>query len=220
MNTQQDFELTAEEIAEWKTFLAHYSVGINHDLGINMNRSDFAVLNEPSAIKDYLLQIKKLSIYVKNDDYIPKLPNSFRYVSNLEYLSFCNCPFKTLPEQIGQLTKLKELEINACDLISLPESIGQLTQLEKLEIAFCDKLVALPENIGKLTGLKGLAIRGLPIIKLPEIIWQLDNLQELYIGDFEKLSSIPKSIGQLNNLQGYILVIVKNYLLFPKALGN
>ena len=222
MNTQQDFELTAEEIAEWKTFLAHHSVGINHDLGINMNRSDFAVLNEPSAIKDYLLQIKKLSIYVKDedDDYIPKLPNSFRYVSNLEYLSFCNCPFKTLPEQIGQLTKLKELEINAFDLISLPESIGQLTQLEKLEIAFCDKLVALPENIGKLTGLKGLAIRGLPIIKLPEIIWQLDNLQELYIGDFEKLSSIPKSIGQLNNLQGLYIGDCEKLSSIPESIGK
>ena len=187
MNTQQDFELTAEEMAEWKTFLAHHSVAINpadkrQDAYSIMQKPDFSVLNEPSAVKDYLLQIKKLSIYLRpiDIDYgdTPKFPNSFQYLTNLEYLILGKLPFATLSEQfteqIGQLTKLKELEIDNCDLISLPESIGQLTQLEKLKIDYCHFLTTLPESIVNLKQLTLFEVTGCArLVDIPQNIQQL-----------------------------------------------
>ena len=217
MNTQQDFELTAEEIAEWKTFLAHYSVGINHDLGINMNRSDFAVLNEPSAIKDYLLKIEQLEIYD-----IKKLPNNIQYLTNLKYLSFCNCPFKTLPEQIGQLDNLQKLEISCFDkLSSLPERIGQLDNLHELHISHCEKLSSIPESIGRLNNLQELHISSCEkLSSIPEQIGQLDNLQKLEISYCDKLSSLPEQIGQLKNLQELHISFCYKLSSLPERIGQ
>ncbi|MBP3220887.1 MAG: DUF1963 domain-containing protein [Neisseriaceae bacterium] len=217
MNTQQDFELTAEEMAEWKTFLAHYSVGINHDLGINMNRSDFAVLNEPSAIKDYLLKIEQLEIYD-----IKKLPNNIQYLTNLKYLSFCNCPFKTLPEQIGQLDNLQKLEISCFDkLSSLPERIGQLDNLHELHISHCEKLSSIPESIGRLNNLQELHISSCEkLSSIPEQIGQLDNLQKLEISYCDKLFSLPEQIGQLKNLQELHISFCYKLSSLPERIGQ
>ena len=54
MNTQQDFELTVQEIEELKKFLAYPDVRINS----SAKKPDFSVLNEPLAMKNYLLKIK------------------------------------------------------------------------------------------------------------------------------------------------------------------
>ena len=200
MNTQQDFELTAEEIDELKKFLANPNVTIG-----NANKKpDFSQMTTQEEIKKYLTQVKKIFIYGYTFS-IDKLANSIQYLTQLENLTLYGCrTLTTLPESMGQLKNLRFLSIYECGIKKLPESIVELTELTELYVNSCANLAELPENIGKLNQLKKLSIsgKGKTILNhLPDSIQELTKLKKLHISQLSELISIPNGIGQLAELK-------------------
>ncbi|MBP3221984.1 MAG: DUF1963 domain-containing protein [Neisseriaceae bacterium] len=209
MNTQQDFELTAEEIDELKKFLAYPDVRINS----SAKKPDFSVLNEPLAMKNYLLKIRNLGVtwnsfaflFGSDDDEIIKLPDSIQYLTNLEHLWFFHLPFETLPEQIGQFKKLRRLDLFGCAISTLPESIGQLSELTELHIDSCQALQTLPNQIGQLKKLRTLHLYKSGITTLPESIGELSELTQLNLNGCFNLCHLPNGMAKLNQLKKMVI---------------
>ncbi|MBO4576850.1 MAG: DUF1963 domain-containing protein, partial [Neisseriaceae bacterium] len=208
MNTQQDFELTVNEINELKKFLAYPDVRINS----SAKKPDFSVLNEPLAMKNYLLKIKNLGVtwsafanFFGGDDEIIELPNSIQYLTNLEHLWFFHMPFESLPEQIGQFRKLRRLDLFGCAVSTLPESIGQLSELTELHIDGCQALQTLPEKIGQLKKLRTLRLYKSGITTLPESIGELSELTQLYLNACFNLSHLPNGMAKLNQVKKMVI---------------
>ena len=200
MNTQQDFELTAEEIDELKKFLARQDITINN----TDKKPDFSALNELLEIKQYLQTIKTLFVYGVTVG-ISKLPNSIQYLTQLEDLTlYCCRSLTTLPETIGQLKNLRRLHINLCDIKKLPDSIVALKELTELHIISPD-LSELPENIGELNKIQKLSISGrmgtTTLNHLPDSIKNLTDLKKLHISGLPYLTALPDSMGELTALK-------------------
>lgn len=232
MNTQQDFELTAEEIDELKKFLAHPNVTI----GKANKKPDFSQMTTQAEIKKYLTQIKNIFIYGYTFG-ISELPSSIQYFTQLESLTLYGCrTLTTLPESMGQLKKLRFLSIYECGIKKLPESIVELTELTELYVNSCANLAELPENIGKLNQLKKLSISGKTYLDtsgsvwkeiitttlnhLPESIGQLTKLKKLHISNLPELTALPNSMGQLIELKNLEIQNCKKLSSLPASIAQ
>lgn len=225
METQADFELTAEEINELKALFYPPSYGKRWRYPATF--PDFLQLTDPEKIKQCLLNITQLRL-VNRDD-LHCIPESIQYLRNLNYLDISSCQYITtlpenivqlkqleyfdlncpnltmLPENIGQLSNLRTLSIHHHKITVLPESIGYLHKLEKLKL-FCNQLSTLPEQIGKLQTLSELSLFNCNnLITLPENIGELTQLEKLYLLNCSKLSFLPERIGELNQLKELFL---------------
>ena len=219
MNTQQDFELTVQEIDELKKFLARQDITINN----TDKKPDFSALNELSEIKQYLSTIKTLFVYGVTVG-ISKLPNSIQYLTQLEDLMlYCCRSLTTLPETIGQLKNLRRLDINLCDIKKLPDSIVGLKELTELHIISPD-LSELPENIGELNKIQKLSISGrmgtTTLNHLPDSIKNLTDLKKLHISGLPYLTALPDSMGELTALKYLEVWQCKNLSSLPASISQ
>ena len=107
MNTQADFELTAEEMAELKTLLELKAGTMSWDNGVSFNlRRKLVAITDPIQFKKRLSELKSLNL-VDENLINNSLPDSIRYLSNLEWLSIRGKLLKKLPESIVELKQLR-----------------------------------------------------------------------------------------------------------------
>ena len=116
-----------------------------------------------------------LYIAESEDKKLIEIPDSIKYLTNLEALSLPGHKLTSLPDSLGNLTNLKTLGLGSNQLTSLPDWIVNLTNLIFLDLSG-NQLTSLPDSLGNLT-----------------------NLKRLYLSD-NQLTSLPKSIGNLTNL--------------------
>ena len=214
MNTQQDFELTANEINELKRLL-------KSTIGDGYYFKDFLPLTDPKKIKQYLPKITQL--YLQPRKGLLVLPATFKYLRNLETLALdyslvageakqheqnILSNLSVLSEHIGQLNQLHTLSIADNQMTMLPENIGQLKQLQTLHLG-CPNLIELPESIGQLQQLQTLSLSFVALScgifdgklkTLPDSIEKLHNLRKLEITSYPHLT-FPESFWQLNQLE-------------------
>ncbi|CDP11744.1 unnamed protein product [Coffea canephora] len=140
--------------------------------------------------------------------------------SQLQYLTFIDCPTLTLPlprmpslkklcvvycgpnvawASISNLTSLQCLIIESIEGLScFPEEMLQnLSLLESLDIGAIKDLRALPRNLACLTALKTLTVRECPKL---ESLRGLASLQELHIEKCYNLESLPMGTKALKSL--------------------
>ena len=130
------------------------------------------------------------------------MPKEIRYLTRLEYLSWCG-NLVTLPKEIGLLTKLRVLNLNINRIISLPKEFSCLTNLIEFDLS-ANGLTTIPKEVYSLTRLRILKLIDNNLASIPKEIVQLINLQTLDLAA-NQLISIPKEIMQLINLQKLIL---------------
>ncbi|MBQ9682460.1 MAG: DUF1963 domain-containing protein [Neisseriaceae bacterium] len=217
METQADFELTAEEMAELKALLEVKAGTSYYDNGTSFNlRRKLVAITDPVEFKKCLSELKSLNL-VDANLINNALPDSIRYLSNLVCLSISSKLLKKFPENIKQLPKLKKLMLFCVQLTVLPECIDELSNLTELHLA-CPNLIMLPESIGKLSNLSRLYINA-SINNLPESFGQLSNLKSFHLYN-ANLTALPESIGQLHNLQELYLGGCDELLSLPESIAH
>ena len=229
MKTQADFELTAEEMAELKALLELKAGTMSWDNGVSFNlRRKLVAITDPIQFKKRLSELKSLNL-VDENLINNSLPDSIRYLSNLEWLSIHGKLLKKLPESIVELKQLRTLHISgsfrslewiSSELSELPKNIGQLKNLEELHLQGCHSIKELPESMMQLNNLKKLSLSSCQnLITLPENIGQLNNLQELHIRN-TNIFRLPESIGQLHNLKTFYLSDCENLTELPESIAG
>ncbi|MBQ9681836.1 MAG: DUF1963 domain-containing protein [Neisseriaceae bacterium] len=236
METQADFELTAEEMAELKALLELKAGTMSWYNGVSFNlRRKLVAITDPVEFKKCLSELKSLNL-VDENLINNSLPDSIRYLSNLEWLSIHGKLLKKLPESIVELKQLDTLHIFgsfhriqendfrfervSSELSELPKNIGQLKNLEELNLNNCHSIKELPESMTQLNNLKRLFLSDCKnLITLPENIGQLNNLQKLDIRN-TNIFRLPESIGQLHNLREFYLSDCKNLTELPESIAG
>ncbi|XP_027155493.1 putative disease resistance protein RGA1 [Coffea eugenioides] len=156
---------------------------------------------------------------------VPGTPGVF---SQLQSLSFKDCPMLTLPlprmlslkelcvdscpnmawVSISNLTALKELTIkHSPELEPLPEEgLRGLASLQELHLVRCYNLVSLSMGTKALKSLTRLCINGSHATALPEEVKNFPALQKLELENFRNLTSLPDWFGDhLTSLQDLTL---------------
>ncbi|XP_027181795.1 putative disease resistance protein RGA1 [Coffea eugenioides] len=156
---------------------------------------------------------------------VPGTPGVF---SQLQSLSFKDCPMLTLPlprmlslkelcvdscpnmawVSISNLTALKELTIkHSPELEPLPEEgLRGLASLQELHLVRCYNLVSLSMGTKALKSLTRLCINGSHAAALPEEVKHFPALQKLELENFRNLTSLPDWFGDhLTSLQDLTL---------------
>ncbi|MBR7002866.1 MAG: DUF1963 domain-containing protein, partial [Neisseriaceae bacterium] len=218
MNTQQDFELTAQEIVELKALFK--SLISSHFW------SDLYPLTDPKEVKQYLAKITHLDLQPQPNKGFITLPTSIKHFTNLEILDLNETSVRNnerhyqsillnltvLSENIKYLNKLHTLSISDQILTLLPEHIGQLKQLKTLNLSGLN-LTTLPESIGELKQLQTLTLSFNPLLSngivFPDSIGELCNLKKLELlfpitlalKSAEENLTFPENFWQLNQLE-------------------
>jgi Leucine-rich repeat (LRR) protein len=84
---------------------------------------------------------------------IKRLPESMKYLTNLEELDLGRNGMKTVPPQIAFLHNLKKLVLDANEIHEIPAFVGNLKNLQELSVCANPK-VKLPESLSVIKGLK------------------------------------------------------------------
>lgn len=167
-------------------------------------------------------QIEKLYIEWTN---LKKVPDSLKYLTNLEKLELINCGQIRNIDVICNLSNLKEAHFNQIGIERIPKDIAQLKELEIFEISLYndqDRLSnpILPETFAELKKLKKLIFHNcyLNASRLPEYISNIKNLEILEMLRTNLL--LPRSIAGLSQLKE--LTIRENTALnaLPEDIGQ
>lgn len=229
METQADFELTAEEIAELKALLELKANTSSCDNGVSFNlRRKLVAITDPVKFKKCLSELKSLDL-VDENLINNTLPDSIRYLSNLEWLSISGEKLTKLPESTIQLHNLRHIIISgsfsansfqflSSGLTQLPENIGQFKQLEQIRLVKCNNIKGLPESIGELSNLKELFLACENLTMLPESISKLNHLQKLTIKG--NIIRLPENIGKLYTLKELHLFDCNSLTTLPENIGQ
>ncbi|KPM02969.1 lap4-like protein [Sarcoptes scabiei] len=162
----------------------------------------------PEDIFRYSRTLEELFLDANHIRILPKLPNNFGSLINLESLELRDNLIKKLPPTLSMLVHLERLDLGANDFTELPEMIGQLPNLQELWLDQ-NELSTLPKDIGRLKRLTCLDVSDNRLEYLPEEIAGCESLTDLHLSQ-NLLESLPDGIGQLNRLT--ILKIDQNRL--------
>lgn len=113
---------------------------------------------------------------------LTELPDSIKYLVNLEALGLPGHKLTSLPDSLGNLKNLKTLGLGSNQLTSLPNWIGNLKNLIYLDLSG-NELTSLPDSIGDLTKLKRLYLSQNQLTSLPKSIGNLTNLTVISLRD-------------------------------------
>ena len=202
-STMTDADLSAEDLA-----LIHEDNWLNNDIA-NERGKTLATL----TLDDFLSYV----ILRKSWSNINSIPDSIKFMTNLQELEFSGNGLTSLPESIGNLTKLWQLDCSYNQLTSLPKSIWNITNLAVLTCRD-NQLTSLPESIGNLTNLISLDCSQNSLRNLPDSIGNLTNLTYLDC-TLTNITSLPDSIGNLTKPTS--LNCANNGLTsLPESIGN
>ena len=203
-----------------------YSIMTDDDL----SEEDRALMHEDNWLNNYVAERRGKTfdtltladfLGVKRLDYssskITTIPNSIKFMSNLDYIYLYNNHLTTLPPEIGNLTKLTTVYLLNSTLTTLPPEIGNLTNLDYLYID-STLLTSLPPEIGNLTKLTILYLKNNQLKTLPPEIGNLTKLTNLTLTK-NKITTIPPEIGNLTNLKTLTLDQNQITTLLPE-IGN
>ncbi|KAI8893392.1 hypothetical protein BC833DRAFT_298443 [Globomyces pollinis-pini] len=143
------------------------------------------------------------------------IPNSFRYLTNLEKLVFSFAFSETyIPDFIGDLTKLRILRLNGNNVTGdIPDIFSNFHALENLDLSF-NRLSSSLSSIQNLVNLTTLNLSFNRFTGLiPSFIGDFTSLTELSLDYNEFIGLVPKSIQDLPNLS---YISVKNNQLVGK----
>lgn len=158
----------------------------------------------PESIR-YMSELQSLDVSSNN---LEELPECVGSLSALESLDVSNNDLEELSECVGNLSKLQSLDVSNNNLTELPERVGNLSALQSLNISF-NYLAELPEFIGNLSALQSLNVEGNQLPELPECIGDLSVLRSLNAA-FNRLTGLPDTVGNLSALRH--LDVSSNYL--------
>lgn len=157
--------------------------------------SEKGSINIPNSIK-YLVNLEKLELSglssIGSIEYIGKL-------KNLKKLNLSNNNIKTLPESIGNLINLTSLDLSKNVNIVIPDMIGNLKNISTLSICN-NKLDVFPGFISELTNLENLYLSNNNFKTIPDGIYELINIKYLNLNE-NQLSELSEYIGRLENLK-------------------
>ena len=80
------------------------------------------------------LKILTLGYHKEGGNPLKSLPESIRYLSQLEKLELYKCELQFLPDWLGELGNLETLDLRGNHLTDLPASLAQLDRLEELQL--------------------------------------------------------------------------------------
>jgi len=113
-----------------------YFVDLNEDLKLSEE-----IVSAAIQFVDYLIvKFNSVCRPLKGDSWIFQL-------SNLKGLSLKSYPYKTLPEEVGNLTRLERFVSNYSKITQLPRSIGRLSCLKLIDCYMCYDLHYLPIEV-------------------------------------------------------------------------
>lgn len=154
----------------------------------------------PRLPEDFGSLVNLQNLELREND-LESLPVSFRDLRNLVRLDLGHNLFKVLSPIIGQLSNLEELWLDKNELRQLPEEISALQRLQSLD-ATENKLDRLPKSLPE--SLVDLHLSKNLIEELPDGIGHLSNLAILKL-DQNNLTTLNPTIGGCRSLQELML---------------
>lgn len=113
-----------------------------------------------------------------NTDDTLAIPNTFRFLKNLQDLAIENCILDSFPKELFKISSLQFLYLSNTNTHSLSKHFERLPRLEVLIIEN-NPLTTVPFDIYKAQKLRFISFRGNKLTKLPDSISQLENLTVL-----------------------------------------
>lgn len=148
----------------------------------------------PSAIA-YLSKLKTFKF--GNTDDTLKLPETFKFMKNLQDLTIENCVMDSFPKQIFKIPNLNFLYLSNTNTHYLSKHFERLQNLE-LMIIENNPISSIPFDIYKAKKLRFISLRNNKITKLPDSISQLSELH------FLDLSGNPLDAEEIEKLKALL----------------
>lgn len=141
-------------------------------------------------------QVKDLYI---NGEYLGEIPESIKYLKNLELFRFSVNNFDRFPKELSKLKNLEMIDIYSKKLKTFPSCIGKLEKLVSFHLV-SDKIKVIPDVWNNLYSLKELYFSCPNLQKMEGSMVELKNLTALEIKKAFNLINLPDSLGSLPKL--------------------
>jgi len=177
-------EAQGYDLLPWKREFTELSTFIQVPSGKNV----FQTVAQIYAVKQLKVNQKELS----------SLPDSFRFLSQVEFLDASENLLTELPDWISEWHSLKELNVKNNQIVSIPKSIHQIEGLRKIDLSH-NGLDHIPLSILGLKTLEELDLSHNEINQIPDEVGYLQGLELLNLS-YNPVENCPESLGDLQSL--------------------